>query len=137
MPHALRLSTGETIVDVGKVVVVNQGDHTEAICVLADVVAPAFGGCTPNARILNTLITLPARGRTTLVVTVSYTCTSPSAANGLNYTWIAAADAHDNDLGSCSFSIDGPCTAALADDDADPTDNIKSKPLPIVKFVAP
>ena len=90
-----------------------------------DVIAPAAGGCTPNGRLLETTVTLAAGAKTTIPVPVSYSCSNPAAANGLSFTWMAAADHGADDLASCGFgSLQGNiCFNALADDDQDPADN--------------
>ena len=83
---------------------------------------------------LQTTVTLGAGNKTTIPVPVSYSCSDPSAANGQSYTWTAVADHGADDLASCgpgSLQSLG-CFNALADDDADPADNRKSRTGPKV-----
>jgi hypothetical protein len=134
VPNNLHLLPGEIITDTASIVVANDGDHTETIGVYVDVTAPAAGGCTPIGRVLQTTVTLAAGAKTTIPVPVSYSCTDPSAADGMSYTWTAAADHAADDLAPC-----GPgtlqslaCFTALADDDVDPADNRKSRTGPKV-----
>jgi hypothetical protein len=128
VPKNVRLSPGEVIADSASIVVANQGDHAETIGVYVDVSAPAAGGCLPNGRVLQTTVTLGAGNMTTIPVSVSYSCTDPSAAEGQSYTWTAVADHGADDLASCvAGSLAGlTCFNALADDDEDPADNRKS-----------
>jgi hypothetical protein len=128
VPKNVRLSPGEVITDSASIVVANQGNHTETIGVYVDVTAPAAGGCLPNGRVLQTTVTLGAGNMTTIPVPVSYSCTDPAAADGMSYTWTAAADHGADDLSSCGAgSLQGlACFNALADDDEDPADNRKS-----------
>jgi hypothetical protein len=115
------------------VVVANDSNHTETIGVYVDVSHPS-SGCTPNGRVLQTTVSLLAGDKTTIPVPVDYSCSNPSAADGLSYTWTAVADHGADDLSSC-----GPgslqslaCFNALASDDEDPADNRKSRTGPKV-----
>jgi len=94
----------------------------------------AAGGCTPNGRVLQTTVTLAAGAKTTISVPVSYNCSDPSAANGMSYTWTAAADHGADDLASCGAGTlqSIACFSALANDDEDPSDNRKSRAGPNV-----
>jgi len=125
VPHNVRLSPGQVVTDSASVVVANQSTHSDTIGIYVDLMVPGAGGCGPNVRLLETTVTLPAGGKTTIQVPVSYSCSDPAAANGLSYTWVAAADHGADDLASCGLgTIQGmPCFNALADDDQDPTDN--------------
>jgi hypothetical protein len=132
VPNNVRLSPGEVITDSASIVVANESDHTETIGVYVDATAP--GGCTPNGRVLQTTVALVAGDKATIPVPVEYSCSNPSAADGLSYTWAAVADHGANDLSSCgASSLTGlACFNALADDDADPADNRKSRSGPRV-----
>jgi len=96
--------------------------------------APAAGGCTPNGRVLETTVTLAAGAKIAISVPVSYSCSDPSAANGLSYTWVAVADHGADDLASCGVGNlqSVACFDALADDDQDPADNRLSRNGPRV-----
>ena len=134
VPKNVRLLPGEVVADSGSITVANQSTHSDTIGVYVDVMAPAYGGCTPNGRVLQTTVTLAAGAKTTLSVPVSYSCADPAAANSLSYTWVAVADHGGDDLASC-----GPgalqsvaCFNALADDDQDSSDNRASRNGPKV-----
>jgi CSLREA domain-containing protein len=125
VPKSVRLSPGEVLSDTVSIVVANQSAHTDTIGVYVDVMTPAAGGCTPNGRLLETTVTLAAGAKTTLAVPVSYSCSDPTAANGMSFTWIAVADHGADDLASCPpGSLQGiNCFNALANDDEDAADN--------------
>jgi hypothetical protein len=129
----VRLSAGGVVTDSVTIAVANDSNHTETIGVYVEVF-PAFFGCTPNGRVLQTTVSLLAGDKTTIPVPVDYSCSNPSAADGLSYTWTAVADHDADDLSSC-----GPgslqslaCFNALANDDEDPADSRKSRTGPKV-----
>jgi hypothetical protein len=132
VPKNVRLSPGEVITDSSSVVVANDSGHTETIGVYVDLMAPS--GCTPNGRVLQTTVTLGAGNKTTLSIPVSYSCSDVNGANGQSYSWTAVADHGADDLSSCPpGSLQTlMCFNALADDDADPADNRKSRTGPKV-----
>src|SRR5207244_10092842 len=125
VPKNVRLLPGEVVADTGSIVVANQSTHSDTIGVYVDVMAPAYGGCTPNGRVLQTTVTLAAGAKTTLSVPVSYSCADPAAANTLSYTWVAVADHGADDLASCGpGSLQGlTCFNELVSDDEDSADN--------------
>jgi len=125
VPKSVRLSPGQISTDSGSIVVENQSGHVDTIGVYVDIVAPASGGCSPSGRVLQMTVTLAANGKTNIPVPVGYSCSDPVAANGLSFTWVAAADHGGDDLASCPpGSLQGiPCFKALADDDKDASDN--------------
>jgi Pretoxin HINT domain len=132
VPKNVRLSQGEVITDTASVVVANESNHTETIGVYVDVAAPP--GCNPNSRVLQTTVTLAAGAKTTLSVPVSYSCMDVGAANGQSYSWTAVADHAADDLASCGpGTLQGiACFNALANDDADSSDNRVSRTGPKV-----
>jgi hypothetical protein len=100
VPKNVRLSPGEVITDNASIVVANDSDHAETIGAYVEV-RHSSPGCTPNGRVLQTTVALAAGKRVTLPVPVSYSCSDPSAADGLSYSWIAVADHGADDLSSC------------------------------------
>jgi hypothetical protein len=143
------LTAGGTVTKPVTVVVKNQGDHTENIGVYLAILPPGGssnpGGCSPST-VLNWvsfatggaqsfLSNVPAGGRVSLKANVNWTCSNPSAVNGMNYTLRAIADHGNDDFASCNTLaavFDGTCAAALADDDSVAGNNILPRPLPIV-----
>jgi len=134
VPKSVRLSPGQISTDSGSIVVENESAHTDTIGVYVDIVPPASGGCSPSGRVLQITVTLASGGKTSIPVPVGYSCADPVAANGLGFTWVAAADHGADDLASCpAGSLQGiACFNALANDDQDLGDNRTSRSGPRV-----
>lgn len=115
----------------------NEGNHDETIGVYIDVFPPGGesnpGDCVPNGRILQTVVAVAPQKQVSIPVDgspqgtnlVDFKCNQPSLVSGQLYTFIAAVDAHADDMGSCAAgSLQSlACFQALADDDNDPWDN--------------
>jgi len=134
--RAKKISASSSVVlsdgpDVKNVVVQvrNEGDHTESFAVYVDIVPP--GGitnpfdCTPNGRIINSVVTLTPGEQTVINTEQAFNCADVAGAVGQTYTIMAAADAHADDAGACGATQiqSMACNNALADDDNDAADN--------------
>jgi len=82
-------------------------------------------GCTPNGRVINTVITLAPGEQQTITVAPTFDCTDVAGALNQSYTLKGAVDVHADDAGACGPSQiqSFTCFNALADDDDDDTDN--------------
>jgi sugar lactone lactonase YvrE len=108
----------------------NRGNHTETIGVYADAIPPGGPsnpyGCAPSGRIIETTVTL-APGKKTAVSSAdfAFTCADAAGARGQRFTIVALVDAHGDDLAACGpGQLQGmACFNALANDDADPSNN--------------
>jgi hypothetical protein len=117
----------------------NEGTATELFGVYVDIVPPGGPtnpfGCTPDGRIIDTVITLAPGEQAVLTTTLTFNCTDVPGA--LNQTWTIkmAVDVHADDAGACGPSQinSTACFNALADDDDDDTDNRVTATGPRVK----
>jgi len=117
VPRSIRLLPGEVFSDTTAIDVESNSNHTDTVGVYVDLTSP--GGCTPNGRLVQTTVTLPPRGKTTVLVPVNYSCADPAAANGMSYTWTAVADHGADDLAFCGpGALQSPtCRGNLNNDD--------------------
>jgi hypothetical protein len=126
-----------------KVKIRNDGTEGAFIRVYLDATPPAGGGCTPNGRILDKTVFVPAGNQTVNVFAefgsqsgkVEFSCTNQSAVAGQTYTLVAAVDVNGDDSAACSEGAlqSLACGNALADDDTDATDNRLSRNAPRIK----
>lgn len=135
VPRSIRLSPGEVFSDTTAIDVENSSHHAETIGVYVDITSPGGGGCAPSGRLIETTVTVPARGRTTVFVPVNYSCADPSAVDGSSYTWVAVADHGGDDLAVCGPGMlrSAACTNGLVNDDESGfADNFKVRNAPQV-----
>jgi hypothetical protein len=150
--RAARLSASQSVdlrgPSTGKITftIANDGNHFETIGVYLDVIPPADGGCLPAGRLRQTVLNLNPRDKVTLTVDgypgdptpgdgkVTFGCSQPLQAEGQNFTFILAVDAHADDLGFCppNALLSANCLAHRNDDDADGTDNTRIQTAPRV-----
>jgi hypothetical protein len=144
VPNSVDLSKSGT----GRVkfTVVNDGNHFESIGVYLDVIPPTDGNCFPAGRIVQTVLHLNPKDRVTLTVDgypgdptpgdgkVTFACSQPVLAQGQNYAFILAVDAHGDDLPFCppNALLSPSCRTHLNDDDAVATHNIRIRTGPTV-----
>jgi hypothetical protein len=144
VPNSVDLSKSGT----GRVTftVVNDGNHFDSIGVYLDVIPPTDGNCFPAGRIVQTVLHLNPKDRVTLTVDgypgdptpgdgkVTFACSQPVLAQGQNYAFILAVDAHGDDLPFCppNALLSPSCRTHLNDDDAVATHNIRIRTGPTV-----
>jgi hypothetical protein len=122
-----------------KVQVRNDSDHAASISVYVDANPPADGDCTPNGRILETVVSLEAFGTPgdqadlfpefgSQPGFVEFSCAN-------QYTLVAVVDINGDDSAACSEGNLGSfaCRNALNDDDTDSSDNKAVRFAPRVK----
>jgi hypothetical protein len=117
----------------------NDGTATEQFGVYVDIAPPGGPtnpfGCTPNGRIIDTVITLAPGEQTVLSTTLTFDCADVPGALNKTYTIKMAVDVHADDAGACGVSQINSvaCFNALADDDDDDSDNRVTATGPQVK----
>jgi hypothetical protein len=133
------LSDGTADVKNVVVQVRNEGDHTEPFAVYVDIVPPGGianpFGCTPNGRIIDTVVTLAPDEQAVISTEQTFNCADVQGVLNQSYTIKMAVDVHADDAGACGPSQINSvaCFNALADDDDDDTDNRVTATGPQVK----
>lgn len=126
------------------VVANNQSNHADNVGVYVAFLPPGGvanpGGCAPigvqNLGVFNLL----AGEKISIKIDPPWACANPGAVNGLTWTIKALADIHNDDFASCATvgqAFNGTCSAGLANDDDDDTDNVKTRSRPIVVDISP
>jgi hypothetical protein len=121
------------------VVANSNGDHADSVGIYLAFLPPTgtsnFGGCSPAGVISLGAVTLLPGQKITLKTDPLWECIDPASVDGSSWTLKAVADVHADDFGACSTLVqhfNGSCAAALASDDANDFNNIKTKARPIV-----
>jgi len=86
------------------------------------------------------VVTLLPGGKITLRADPEWACEDPTEVDGLPWTLKAFADIHADDGASCATLtqvFNGQCSAALANDDHDDTDNAKTRARPRIVALTP
>ena len=85
--------------------------------------APA--GCTPNGRVIDTVVTLGPGQQAVVTTSQVFSCANVNGVIGQTYMITAVADHQADDAAACAPSQLGgtTCFNALADDDDDDSDN--------------
>ena len=98
------------------------------------------GGCSPSGVSNLGGGVLQPRGKITITIDPAWQCASPALVDGLPWTLHAVADVHGDDFASCATIqqvLSGICSAALADDDDRPADDLGIRVRPKVVALGP
>ena len=122
----------------------NDGDHADLVGVYLAFVPPGgsqnVGGCSPSSVFRFSAKMLQPRNRITIIADPAWQCADPGSVKGLAWTLHAIADVHGDDFSSCATIqqvLSSVCSAALADDDERPSDNLDVRIRPRVVALGP